>query len=47
VLERGYAIVATTDGTIVLESRQVQSGDQVALTFAHGSAAARITQASD
>jgi exodeoxyribonuclease VII large subunit len=47
VLERGYAIVATTDGTIVLEARQVRAGDHVTLTFARGSAAANVTQPSD
>ncbi len=47
VLERGYAIVATIDGTIVLEARQVHAGDRVALTFARGGATANITQSSD
>ena len=44
VLERGYAIVAGADGTIVQDARQVQPGDAVALTFARGAADARITQ---
>jgi exodeoxyribonuclease VII large subunit len=42
VLERGYAIVAATDGTIVADARQLSVGDAVALTFAKGRAAATI-----
>ena len=43
VLERGYAIVARSDGAIVQDARAVQEGDAVALTFARGGADARIT----
>jgi len=43
VLERGYAIVASADGTIIADSRQVGTGDAVALTFARGSADAAVT----
>ncbi|MEO8507364.1 MAG: exodeoxyribonuclease VII large subunit [Betaproteobacteria bacterium] len=43
VLERGYAIVATADGAIVVDARQVLPGDAVALTFARGGADATIT----
>ena len=42
VLERGYAIVAGSDGTIVQDARQVRRGDTVALTFARGGADATI-----
>ena len=42
VLERGYAIVAAADGTIVVDARQVAAGDVVALRLARGSADARI-----
>jgi len=42
VLERGYAIVAANDGTIVADARQLAIGDNVALTFAKGSAAATV-----
>jgi exodeoxyribonuclease VII large subunit len=42
VLDRGYAIVATEDGTIVSDAQQVAAGDRVALTFARGSADATI-----
>ena len=42
VLERGYAIVATAAGDIVVDSAQVARGDGVALTFARGRASARI-----
>ena len=44
VLERGYAIVATADGAIVQDAEQVNAGDDVALTFARGGAAAKITR---
>jgi exodeoxyribonuclease VII large subunit len=42
VLERGYAIVAVADGTIVQDAKQVHEGDAVALTFARGAADATI-----
>ena len=42
VLERGYAIVAANDGTIVLDARQLSIGATVALTFAKGCAAATV-----
>ncbi len=42
VLERGYAIVAAADGTIVVDARQVAAGDVVALRLARGSADATI-----
>jgi exonuclease VII large subunit len=44
VLERGYAIVAMTDGSIVADAAQVAAGDRVALTFARGSADATIDE---
>ncbi len=43
VLERGYAIVATRDGTVVADSRQLSTGEDVRMTFAKGHAAATIT----
>jgi exodeoxyribonuclease VII large subunit len=42
VLDRGYAIVATADGTIVADAAQVSAGDRVALTFSRGGADATI-----
>jgi exodeoxyribonuclease VII large subunit len=42
VLERGYAIVATGDGAIVLDAAQLAVGDPVALTFARGRASATV-----
>jgi exodeoxyribonuclease VII large subunit len=42
VLTRGYAIVATAQGEIVSDSRQVAPGDRVALTFASGVADATV-----
>ncbi len=46
VLERGYAIVAKADGTIVQDAAEVARGDEVGLTFARGSAGATITKVS-
>jgi exodeoxyribonuclease VII large subunit len=42
VLDRGYAIVAAADGSIVSDASQVSAGDRVALTFARGGADATI-----
>ncbi len=42
VLERGYAIVTTTQGAIVQDAAQIEIGDNVALAFARGSADAKI-----
>jgi exodeoxyribonuclease VII large subunit len=42
VLERGYAIVAAADGTIVQDAQQVHAGDAVTLAFARGGAGATI-----
>jgi exodeoxyribonuclease VII large subunit len=47
VLDRGYAIVATGDGTIVADAAQVAQGDRVAITFARGSADATIDSKTD
>jgi exodeoxyribonuclease VII large subunit len=47
VLERGYAIVATADGTIVSDAAQVAAGDRVALTFARGGADAEVVRKRD
>jgi exodeoxyribonuclease VII large subunit len=43
VLERGYAIVTRAGARIVTDARQVRVGEDVALTFASGSAAATVT----
>jgi exodeoxyribonuclease VII large subunit len=42
VLERGYSIVSTPDGRIVVDATSVQAGDAVELTFARGRAAATV-----
>jgi exodeoxyribonuclease VII large subunit len=44
VLERGYAIVATPGGDIVVDGAQLAPGDQVAMTFAHGGASAIVSK---
>jgi exodeoxyribonuclease VII large subunit len=44
VLERGYAMVALADGTIVHDAAQVTLGDEVELAFARGTAGAKITR---
>ncbi|MEP6941334.1 MAG: exodeoxyribonuclease VII large subunit [Betaproteobacteria bacterium] len=43
VLDRGYSIVATADGTIVQSSTQVEEADALELVFARGGARARVT----
>jgi exodeoxyribonuclease VII large subunit len=42
VLERGYSIVRDEAGRIVRQSREIASGDRVDITFAEGSASARV-----
>jgi exodeoxyribonuclease VII large subunit len=44
VLERGYSIVATEDGSIVDDARRLAAGDAVRLTFARGSAGATVNE---
>jgi exodeoxyribonuclease VII large subunit len=45
VLERGYSIVTTEAGAVVQDAAQVAAGDDIALRFARGTAAARVTRA--
>jgi exodeoxyribonuclease VII large subunit len=47
VLERGYAIVAAADGSIVRDAGQLSEGEGVQLTLARGSADAIITAKRD
>ena len=44
VLERGYAIVTSAAGAVVLDAGTLQIGEDVALTLARGRAGAKITQ---
>ena len=44
VLTRGYAIVTTPDGTVVVDASQVAPADRVNLAFATGRAEATITR---
>ncbi len=46
VLTRGYAFVQNKLGTIISTSEQLQSGDEVVLTFGVGSAEAKISKIS-
>jgi exonuclease VII large subunit len=43
VLDRGYAIVSGSDGSIVADARMLKRGDRVALTLAKGRADATVT----
>jgi len=43
VLDRGYSIVARTDGTIVQDAAQIEQGDALELRFARGGAFTRVT----
>jgi exodeoxyribonuclease VII large subunit len=47
VLDRGYSIVTTAAGTVVLDAAQIAVGDAVDLRLARGRAGARITQKRD
>ena len=42
VLQRGYSIVSRLDGHIVQDGAQLAPGDDVTMTFAHGSARATV-----
>jgi exodeoxyribonuclease VII large subunit len=42
VLERGYSIVRDEAGAIVRRSRQIASGERIDITFAEGTASARV-----
>ena len=44
VLQRGYAIVTTADGAIVLDGARLAIGEDVGLAFARGRAGAKITR---
>jgi exodeoxyribonuclease VII large subunit len=44
VLERGYAIVTTADGSIVDDASRLNVGDDVALAFARGTAGAKVNR---
>lgn len=43
VLERGYAIIQSEQGTIVRDSAQVRDGERVHITLAHGQIKANVT----
>ncbi|MDD5330180.1 MAG: exodeoxyribonuclease VII large subunit [Sulfuricella sp.] len=43
VFERGFSMVQKADGGIVRDSAQIAVGERLALTFAHGGAAATVT----
>jgi exonuclease VII large subunit len=44
VLDRGYAIIARSDGTIVQDARELAPGVDVSMTFARGVADATVTR---
>ena len=46
VLERGYSVVENTAGKIICDSAQIASGDELKMTFAKGTARARVTEKS-
>jgi exodeoxyribonuclease VII large subunit len=47
VLERGYAVVRTNDGTVVRKAGQVAVGDDVSVTLASGRIDARVGEVSE
>jgi exodeoxyribonuclease VII large subunit len=44
VLDRGYALVTTADGTLIHDAAQLAIGDGVTLALARGAAGATITR---
>ncbi|MFA5243386.1 MAG: exodeoxyribonuclease VII large subunit [Sulfuricella sp.] len=44
VLERGFSMVRTSSGGIVRSSAEISLDEEVSMTFAHGSATARVTR---
>ena len=44
VLDRGYAIVTAQSGDVVLDARQLRTGDDVKIAFARGDATATVKQ---
>ncbi len=44
VLERGFSMVRTGKGKIVRSSAEISPNEDISITFAHGSAAARVTR---
>jgi len=46
VLERGYSVVENAAGKIICDSAQIASGDELKMTFAKGTARARVTEKS-
>lgn len=42
VLERGYSLASTSDGSLVRSSEELASGDELSLRFAKGSARTRV-----
>ena len=44
VLERGYSVARTADGSVVTRAAQVEAGDALSLSFADGQAAVRVEQ---
>lgn len=47
VLERGFSMVRTGKGRIVRSSAELSPNEDISITFAHGSAAARVTSTED
>lgn len=46
ILERGYSVVRSADGSIVTNAAQTMNGDALTLTFSRGSAAVRVESTS-
>lgn len=47
VLERGFSMVRSASGSIVRSSSEIAPGEELSMTFAHGSAKARVTSKED
>jgi exodeoxyribonuclease VII large subunit len=47
VLERGFSMVRSADGKIVYDSKEIAMDEALSITFARGSAEARVTRKED
>jgi exodeoxyribonuclease VII large subunit len=47
VLERGYSITYSIQGTVIRDSKQINSGDRIQVKFAHGMCEADVRKTKD
>lgn len=47
VLDRGFSMVRSAEGKIIYDSKSIAADEMLSITFAHGSAAAKVTRKDD